>query len=52
MIDGLNQMSVAGALTHVIGTRFSLDRIVAAHEAVEQGKLIGNVIIDNSSLRM
>ncbi|HSV82132.1 MAG TPA: NADPH:quinone reductase [Ramlibacter sp.] len=46
VIDGLNEMSAAGALTHVIGARFSLDQIVAAHEAVEHGKLIGNVIVD------
>ena len=34
------------ALRHTIGEHFTLDRIAAAHEAVEEGKLIGNVVID------
>lgn len=35
-----------GRLVHAIGARFPLDRIVAAHEAVEQGKVMGNVVVD------
>ena len=35
-----------GQLIHRIGARFSLDDIVAAHEAVETGKVMGNVVID------
>jgi NADPH2:quinone reductase len=36
----------AGRLRHVIGARFPLDDIAAAHEAVEGGKVIGNVVLD------
>jgi NADPH2:quinone reductase len=35
----------AGQLQHTIGARFTLDKIVKAHEAVEAGQL-GNVVID------
>jgi len=35
-----------GTLKHSIGARFPLDDIAAAHEAVEGGKVIGNVVID------
>jgi NADPH2:quinone reductase len=35
-----------GDLDHAIGARFPLDQIAAAHEAVEGGKVIGNVVID------
>jgi len=35
-----------GRLKHTIGARFSLDAIADAHEAVEAGKIIGNVVID------
>jgi NADPH2:quinone reductase len=35
-----------GTLKHTIGARFPLDEIAAAHEAVEGGKVIGNVIVD------
>lgn len=46
VIDGLTEMLTAGTLTHAIGARFSLGDIAAAHEAVESGRLIGNVIVD------
>jgi NADPH2:quinone reductase len=39
-------MLAAGTLTHVIGARFSLSDIVAAHEAVESRQVVGNVIVD------
>ncbi len=42
----LNAMLATGHLIHTVGARYSLDDIVAAHEAVEQGHLIGNVVID------
>ncbi|UUZ64629.1 zinc-binding dehydrogenase [Polaromonas sp. P1(28)-13] len=35
----------AGRLQHSIGARFSLDQIAAAHETVEAGREIGNVVI-------
>lgn len=37
-----------GKLDHAIGARFPLDGIAAAHEAVEGGKVVGNVVIDIS----
>ena len=45
-IADLTKMLKDNALRHTIGEHFTLDRIAAAHEAVEEGKLIGNVVID------
>ncbi len=42
----LNDLLHAQKLQHSIGARFSLDQVVKAHEAVEAGQLIGNVVID------
>jgi NADPH2:quinone reductase len=36
----------SGKLTHAIGARFKLGDIVAAHQAVEQGQVTGNAVID------
>jgi NADPH2:quinone reductase len=36
-------------LQHTIAAKFKLKDIVQAHEAVEQGRLIGNVVIDLTS---
>jgi NADPH2:quinone reductase len=36
----------SGALRHRVARRFPLAEIAAAHEAVEQGAVIGNVVID------
>ena len=46
VIDGLSQLLAGGRLSHAIGARFGLDEVVAAHEAVEGGRLIGNVIVE------
>ena len=45
-IAELTQMLEAGSLKHSVGARFPLDRIVAAHEAVESGRVNGNVVLD------
>jgi NADPH2:quinone reductase len=45
-IGELNAMLRDGTLKHTIGARFPLDEIAAAHEAVEGGKVIGNVIVE------
>ena len=45
-IAGLSRLMEEGKLQHTIGARFALDEIAQAHEAVEGGKLIGNVILD------
>jgi NADPH2:quinone reductase len=42
----LNDLLTQKKLVHGIGPRFSLDQIVQAHECVEAGRDIGNVVID------
>ena len=44
-IQDINQALVQGALVHAIAETYPLDRIVAAHQAVESGKAIGNVVV-------
>lgn len=44
-IASITRMLEANALMHSIAKTFSLAEIVAAHEYVEQGRAIGNVII-------
>jgi NADPH2:quinone reductase len=44
-VSRLNELLAGGQLQHTIGARFTLDKIVKAHEAVEAGQL-GNVVID------
>lgn len=46
VIEQLTEMLETNALKHAIGPRFLLRDIAAAHEAVESGKAIGNVILD------
>ncbi|MGE0502826.1 MAG: NADPH:quinone reductase [Rhizobiaceae bacterium] len=45
-IAELGHLLEQGALKHSIGPRFPLKDIAAAHEAVEGGKAIGNVVVD------
>ncbi len=45
-IQAINAMAGAGRLDHTIGARFPLDRIADAHEAVEAGRTLGNIVID------
>ncbi len=45
-IAAINTMAGGGRLDHTIGARFPLERIVEAHEAVEAGRTLGNVVID------
>lgn len=42
----LAAMLASDALTHTIGARFPLADIAAAHEAVEKGRVLGNVVLD------
>lgn len=44
-ISDLTEAMQAGSLQHRVSARFPLDEIVAAHEAVESGKVIGNVVV-------
>ncbi len=39
----------AGLLSHAVAQTFSLDEIVGAHEAVESGKVVGNVVLRPAS---
>jgi NADPH2:quinone reductase len=41
----LTRLLEAGTLQHAIAATYPLDKIVEAHEAVEQGKHIGNVVV-------
>jgi len=45
-VAALNKMLADGSLKTTIAQRFSLDEIVAAHEMVEAGRQIGNVVLD------
>ncbi len=42
----LNALLAAGVLVHAIGARYPLSQIIQAHEAVELGKVMGNIVID------
>jgi len=42
----INAMLAAGALRHQIAQVLPLDKVVAAHEAMESGKLVGKILID------
>ncbi len=45
-LAGLQALLAEGRLQHAVALRFPLAEIVAAHEAVEQGRAIGNVVVD------
>lgn len=45
-IGDLMAMLEAGTLAHTIGGRFPLAEIAAAHEAVEGGRVTGNVVLE------
>lgn len=42
----LTELLQAGQLQHSIGPRFALAQMVQAHEAVEGGQALGNVVVD------
>jgi NADPH2:quinone reductase len=45
-LDAITRALEAGALATLIGKTFPLADIVAAHAAVEGGKILGNVVVD------
>ena len=45
-IGQLTAMLEKNSLKHAIGERFALRDIVKAHEAVERGDVVGNVVLD------
>ncbi len=46
VLDEINTLLVQGRLVHAVGQRFPLEAIAEAHEAVERGAVIGNVVLD------
>ena len=47
-VTGLTGLLADRLLSHTIGARFGLDDISSAHEAVESGATIGNVVVELS----
>ena len=47
-LAGLTALLESGALMHNIAARLPLDRIAEAHELVESGKAVGNVVLSVS----
>jgi NADPH2:quinone reductase len=45
-IGHLGAMLERGSLAHAIAARLPLDRIAEAHELVEQGRAVGNVVVE------
>jgi len=45
-ITELTPLLAAGKLIHTVSARYPLERIAAAHQAVESGKVMGNVVVD------
>lgn len=48
-VEQLHAWLAADALQHAIALRLPLERIAQAHEAVESGRVIGNVVLDLST---
>jgi NADPH:quinone reductase len=46
VLNELGTLLAQGRLVHAVGQRFPLDAIAEAHEAVERGAVIGNVVLD------
>ena len=49
-IADITAMLEVGKLTHAVARRFALDDIAAAHESVESGLVMGNVVVDVAAL--
>jgi len=47
-LDRMQHLLQTQQLIHSVGPRFGLNQVVLAHEMVESGKVIGNVVIDIS----
>lgn len=45
-IESLTDLLANRRLSHTVGARFALDDVAAAHEAVDGGKVVGNIILD------
>jgi NADPH2:quinone reductase len=45
-VDDITDAIAEGALWHPVGARYALEDIAAAHEAQEQGAVMGNIVIE------
>jgi len=45
-VEGLNALLQTDVLQHVVQPAYALEDIVAAHEAVERGAVLGNAVLD------
>jgi NADPH2:quinone reductase len=48
MLTDIIGMLERGALIHSVGPRFRLSDTVAAHEALESGRVIGNIVVETA----
>ena len=46
LIDGLSKMLNENSLKHMVTRTFSIDNIIEAHEAMESGNIIGNIVVE------
>ncbi|ETX08836.1 NADPH:quinone reductase [Candidatus Entotheonella palauensis] len=46
MLTDITRLLKSGALLHSVGARFRLPDTVAAHEALESGRVIGNIVVE------
>lgn len=50
-LEDLASILAAGALRPAVGARYPLDAVVAAHEAQESGRVVGNIVIDVATVQ-
>ena len=48
LINGLSKMLNENSLKHMVTKTFSIDNIIEAHEAMEGGNIIGNIVVEVS----
>ncbi len=48
MLADISRLLTSGVLLHSVGPRFPLSDTVAAHEALESGRVIGTVVVDTA----
>ena len=48
LINGLSKMLNENSLKHMVTKTFSIDNIIEAHEAMESGNIIGNIVVEVS----
>jgi NADPH2:quinone reductase len=45
-VDDITDAIAEGGLWHPVGARYALDEIASAHQAQEQGAVMGNIVIE------